>query len=151
MLAVTDNLTLVKGILDRMLVDVDLRPLLDGLAEDVVFGLATPDTDADAQYDGGKAAVHDYFTTLGDLVTFWRAKYFASGARVVVLIEERFTVQPAGLAADGEFALVFDLHDGRITRLLVLEDPTVLPVVAGEWHDYSGEDGACARVPMRAT
>ena len=31
--------------------------------------------------------------------------------------EERFTLQPSGLEAHGEFALLFDLRDGLITRL----------------------------------
>ena len=37
-----DNMALVKGILDRMLPSGDIRPLLDGLADDVVFAVAAP-------------------------------------------------------------------------------------------------------------
>jgi hypothetical protein len=42
MLVATDNLTLVKGILDRMLASGDIQPLLDGFADDVTFRVATP-------------------------------------------------------------------------------------------------------------
>jgi ketosteroid isomerase-like protein len=123
--AAVDNLALVKGILDRMLPSGDLRPLLDGLADDVVFTMATDDDGPDT-YQAGKAAVLDYFVNLGDLIAFWRVTYSSSGARVLVRGEERFTLQPSGLEAHGEFAMQFDFRDGLITRLLVVEDPEVL-------------------------
>ena len=123
MLVATDNLALVKGILERMLASGDIQPLLDGLAEDVRFTVATPHGSSD-QYQGtGKAAVLDYFGALGDLVTFWRVQYSWGGGRVVVRVEESFTIEPGGLAAGSELALLFELGDGWITRLLVVEDP----------------------------
>jgi ketosteroid isomerase-like protein len=125
--AAVDNLALVKGILDHMLSSGDLRPLLDGLADDVVFTVATPDDGPDTYQGAGKAAVLDYFVNLGDLIAFWRVTYSSSGARVLVRGEESFTLQPGGLEAHSEFALLFDLRDGLITRLLVVEDPPVLP------------------------
>jgi hypothetical protein len=45
-----------------------------------------------------------------------------------VLAEERFTIQPAGLAVCSELALIFDLHDGLITRLSIVENPSRLAV-----------------------
>jgi hypothetical protein len=122
----TDNLALIKGIVDRMLVSGDLRPLMDGLDEAVVFKVAAPDGSPDEAT--GKAAVLDYFEPLGDLITFWRASYSWRGTRVVVLAEERFTIQPAGLAICSELALIFDLHDGLITRLSIVENPSRLAV-----------------------
>lgn len=118
----TDNLALIKGIVDRLLVSGDLRPLLDSLDEAVVFTVATPDGGSDAAT--GKAAVLDYFEPLGDLITFWRARYSWQGARVIVLAEESFTIQPAGLVVRSELALIFDLHDGLITRLSIVENPS---------------------------
>jgi ketosteroid isomerase-like protein len=126
MLAAVDNLALVKGILDRMLPSGDLRPLLDGLADDVAFTVATPDDGPGTYLAAGKAAVLDYFANLGDLVAFWRVTYSSSDARVLVRGEESFILQPSGLAAHSEFALLFDLRDGLITRLLVAEDPQML-------------------------
>jgi ketosteroid isomerase-like protein len=121
--AAVDNLALVRGILDRMLPSGDLRPLLDGLADDVVLTVATPDDGPDTYHGAGKAAVLDYFGNLVDLFAFWRVTYSSRGARVLVRGEERFTLQPSGLEAHGEFALLFDLRDGLITRFLVVEDP----------------------------
>ncbi len=117
-----DNMALVKGILDRMLPSGDIRPLLDGLADDVVFAVAAPSGGPDTHEGTGKAAVLDYFVTLGDLVTFWQVKYSWNDARVIVQVEESFTVQPGGLASHSECTLLFDVHDGLITRLLVVEE-----------------------------
>jgi ketosteroid isomerase-like protein len=128
MRVMTDKLAVVKGIVDRVLVSGDLRPLVDGLAEDVVFELATPDGGPDEAT--GKAAVLDYFEPLRDLITFWRARYSWRGARVVVLAEESFTIQPAGLTVRSELALIFDLRDGLITRLAIVENPSL--AVRGE-------------------
>ena len=57
---------------------------------------------------------------------------------MVVMAEERFTIQPGGLAAQSELALIFDLRDGLITRLLVVEDPPAWepgPGVAAELQE----------------
>ena len=99
MLVVTDNLALVKRILDRMLASGDIQPLLDGLSEDVVFTVAAPRGGHEPYPGAGKAAVLDYFAALGDLVTFWRVRYSWGDARVVVRVEESFTIDPGGLAA----------------------------------------------------
>jgi ketosteroid isomerase-like protein len=134
MLVATDNLALVKGILDRMLASGDIQPLLDGLADDVTFTVATPHGSPDPYPGTGKAAVLDYFVALGDLVTFWRVQYSWGGGRVVVRVEESFTIEPGGLAADSELALLFELRDGLITRLLVVEDPPMSGGASEEWR-----------------
>ena len=136
MLVATDNLALVKGILDRMLASGDIQPLLDGLADDVMFTVATPQGSPDPYQGTGKAAVLDYFVALGDLVTFWRVQYSWGGARVVVRVEESFTIEPGGLAAHSELALLFELRDGLITRLLVVEDPPMSGGASEEWRTH---------------
>jgi hypothetical protein len=90
-----------------------------------VLTVAAPDSGPDEATS--KAAVLDYFEPLGDLITFWRARYSWRGARVVVLAEESFTIQPAGLAVRSELELIFDLRDGLITRLSIVESPSRLP------------------------
>jgi len=72
--------------------------------------------------------VADYFDGLGDLPAFWRMDEFsANGGRVIAWGDESFTVEGCGLEGETEFALVFDLRQGRITRLLVIEDLSFIP------------------------
>jgi hypothetical protein len=124
MAAVTDDLALVESLLRRMLPSGDIQPLLDALADDVVFTVVSPDGQADMRRAIGKAAVLEYFLTLGDLVTFWRVKQaWSDTARVIILAEESFTLQPGSLAAQRELALLFELSEGLITRLRIVDDP----------------------------
>ena len=139
MLAATHDLDLVQDILDRMLPSADVQPLLEHLADDVEFTVTAPDGGSDTHRGTGKAAVLDYFETLGDLIAFWQVKYSWSGGRVVVMAEENFTIQPCDLAAHSELALIFDVRDDLITRLLVVEDAPAL----------AGADGVPSREPVR--
>jgi hypothetical protein len=66
--------------------------------------------------------VVDYFTALGGLVAFWQMDYTARGDQVIAWGKESFTVEHCGLEGGCELALVFDLAEGTITRLLVIED-----------------------------
>jgi ketosteroid isomerase-like protein len=121
MSAVTHNLELIRDILDRMQAG-DVRPLGERLAPDAAFSVAGPDGCLSPHLGDGKQAALDYFAALGDIMTFWRVRYSGGGERVIVLGEERFTTQPAGLEADAEFALLFDIRGGLITQLVVIED-----------------------------
>src|SRR5262245_40916119 len=150
MLATTDNLALVKDILDRMLPSGDLQPLREGLADDVVFTVATPDGRAVASQGNGKDAILDYFESLGDMLGFWHARCSSSGARVIALIEERFTLEPGDMEVRSEFALLFDLRDGMITRLELVEESSTSTVAmpglrAGAGVKYSARASARVR------
>jgi ketosteroid isomerase-like protein len=127
MLSTIDNLALVKRMLDHTLATGSLQPLLDGLADDVVLAVTPPD-DVDPHEATGKDAVREYFQTAGDLMTFWRVQYSWNGDCVAVLAEESFTLEPGGLAAESQVALLFELRDGLIIRMLVAENPAMLPV-----------------------
>ena len=122
-----DNLAYVRSILDPMLESANPRLLLDHLADDVRFIVRGPGPEAVSPAVGGKAAVLEYFDTLGDLLCFWQASYMSSDGCVVARIEENYVLQPAGLAVRSELALIFELADGVIRGLLVLEDPTPAP------------------------
>jgi len=119
-LATSDNLSLIRGILDRMLDSGDTRHLVNRLAEDVEFS-------APAETGQGKAAVANYFNAIGPLATFWRVRYAWSGSRVAAMVEEQFTVVPGAIGADSRFTLVFDVHGGLITRLRVVEEQPNAP------------------------
>ena len=115
MLATRDNLSLIRGVLDRMLESGDVGHLMSRLAEDVEFS-------APSEAGWGKAAVADYFIAIGPVASFWRVRYAWSGPRVAAMVEERFTVVPGAIGADSRFTLLFDVHGGLITRLRVVEE-----------------------------
>jgi len=116
-----DDMTAVRRAVDRLLAGA-LGPLLDLLAEDVELELATGGDVPACSKEAGKQPVVDYFSALGGLVAFWQVDYTATGGQVIAWGRESFTVEHCGLEGACEFALVFALSQGKITRLLVIED-----------------------------
>jgi hypothetical protein len=51
---------------------------------------------------------------------------------VAVLAEESFTVEPGGLEAESHVALLFELRNGLIVRLLVVEHAEAR-VIGSRW------------------
>lgn len=116
-----DDMTAVRRAVDRLL-DGDPGPLLDLLAEDVELEVHDGGVAPEHRVDRGKQAVADHFTGLGELVAFWQIDYGATDGQVIAWGKESFTLEPCDLEAECDFALVFDLVEGRIVRLLVIED-----------------------------
>jgi ketosteroid isomerase-like protein len=122
-----DELTAVRRAVDR-LVSGALAPLIELLANDVEFEVASGGDAPGCRKHSGQQAVADYFDGLGDLPAFWRMDEFsANGGRVIAWGDESFTVERCGLEGETEFALVFDLRQGRVTKLLVIEDLSFIP------------------------
>ena len=115
------DMTEVRRAVDRLL-EGDLEPMLDLLAEDVEFEVAVGGGDCTRTTAWGKKPVAEYFEGLGGVVAFWQIDYGATGEQVVAWGKESFTVEHCELEGGCEFALVFDLFDGRISRFLVVED-----------------------------
>jgi ketosteroid isomerase-like protein len=99
-----------------------LEPLLDLVAEDVEFEVDVSGDGPGSWSGSGAQAVVDYFTALGALPAVWQIDYGAAAGQVIVWGKERFTINGCLLEGEREFALVFDLADGRIVRLVVIED-----------------------------
>ena len=122
-----DELIGVRGAVDRLVAGA-LAPLHDLLAEDVEFEVASGGDAPGCRKVSGKQAVIDYFDALGDLPAFWRIEeYSAIDGRVIAWGEESFTVDGCGLEGGTEFALVFDVREDVVTRLLVIEDLSFIP------------------------
>lgn len=117
-----NNAALIQQVLDEALGTLDFRSLADRLADDVVFEVTPPEGVSPPAEARGRQAVLDYFTSLGDIVTFWRVRCFGDGERVVVVGAERFTIPPYGITLGGEFALLLTVCNGLITRFLILEE-----------------------------
>jgi hypothetical protein len=116
-----DDIAVVRGAVDRILLG-DLQPMLDLLAEDTAFCVAVGGDEPICLEDSGKQPVVDYFTSLSGLVTFWQIDYTARRDQLIAWGKESFTVENCELQGGCEFALVFDLADGIITRFLIVEE-----------------------------
>jgi ketosteroid isomerase-like protein len=99
-----------------------VEPLLDLLAQDVEFEVDGRCDVPGGWRGSGTQAVVDYFTSLGALTAFWQIDYSPVDGQVIAWGKESFTIQGCELEGETEFALVFDLADGRIVRLVVIED-----------------------------
>ena len=115
------DMTALRQAVDQLL-GGRLGPLLELLAEDVEFEVAGGG-DVPRRWTGsGTQAVVDYFSALGALTAFWQIDYGAADGQVIAWGKESFTIQGSGLEGACEFALVFELFEGRIVQLLVIED-----------------------------
>ncbi|MGH8984938.1 MAG: nuclear transport factor 2 family protein [Acidimicrobiia bacterium] len=117
----TDSIALLQSIwgpLERGESD-DSQPFFDALAEDVVFTLSVGEV-------RGKQAVIDYFVNASATMEFnpfvRPLEYYGDGDRVVILGDEIFRVKESGATHRAEWAWVVDVHDGRITRILGMQD-----------------------------
>jgi ketosteroid isomerase-like protein/uncharacterized cupin superfamily protein len=117
----TDNVALMRriwGPLERGESD-DFGPFFDALADDVVFELPVGEL-------RGKAALIDYFAHSSALLEanpFVRPlEYIANGDRVVILGDETFRAKENGASHRAEWAWVHDIRDGRIARIVAIQD-----------------------------
>jgi len=97
----------------------DLQPFFDAMADDVVLETSVGGV-------RGKQAVIGYFAHAAAALEFnifvRPLEYFGDGNRVVQVGGEIFTVKETGATHEAEWAWVFDVHDGRITRILAIMD-----------------------------
>jgi ketosteroid isomerase-like protein len=111
-----DNFTSAKSIFEAE----DFQPLLDRLANDVVFKAAIPEGTPITGEFRGKQAVVDYFANLEDVAEFRQEKpleFFGGGQRVVALGDDSFEIKKSGVTARSEYATVVDFRDGLITSM----------------------------------
>jgi ethanolamine utilization protein EutQ len=95
------------------------QPFFDALADDVVF--KTPVGEL-----RGKQAVVDYFVGAGETMEFRPfdapLEYFRDGDRVVIVGDETFRVKRTGATHHADWAWIYDVRDGLITRIKAIED-----------------------------
>jgi ethanolamine utilization protein EutQ len=116
----TDNVALLRSIWDPIeRGESDMQPFFDALADDVVFELPVGKL-------RGRQAVIDYFASGSATIKFdpfvKPLEYFGDGDRVVQVGDETFTVKETGITHQAGWAWVFDVHDGRITRIVGIQD-----------------------------
>jgi ketosteroid isomerase-like protein len=119
-----ENIAFARSVLETE----DWPRLIDRLADDVVFRVTIPDGTPVSGEFRGKQAVVDHLLNLGNLLEFHQEKpleYFGNGERVVVLGQETVEIKKNGVKVPhSEYATVFDLQDGLVTRLSVIQDMT---------------------------
>jgi ketosteroid isomerase-like protein len=121
-----DNMQLAKSLLEAE----DWQPLIDHLADDVVFKATIPDGTPISGEFRGKEAVAQHLVSLPNVLEFrleQPQEYFGSGERVVVLGKESVEIKKNGVPVpSSDYATVLDFRDGLITRFLVIQDLTAV-------------------------
>jgi ethanolamine utilization protein EutQ len=97
----------------------DFQPFYDAFAEDIVFTTSMGEV-------RGKEAAIGYFKHASETMEFdifvRPLRYFGDGNRVVQVGRETFRVKETGKTHEADWAWVYDVEDGRITRILGIED-----------------------------
>jgi ketosteroid isomerase-like protein len=117
-----DNVSLAKTLMESE----DWQPLVDHLAEDVVFRVTIPEGTPISGELRGKQAMVNHLMNLGALLEFRQEtplEYYGNGDRVVVLGQETVEVKKSGVTVrHSEYATVLDFRGDLITRFLVIQD-----------------------------
>jgi ethanolamine utilization protein EutQ len=117
----SDGVALLRSIYDPLErgESHDFQPFYDAFAEDIVL------TTSMGEVRGKRAAI-GYFVHASATMEFdiflRPLEYFGEGDRVVQVGRERFRVKETGKTHEADWAWVYDIEDGRITRILGIED-----------------------------
>jgi ethanolamine utilization protein EutQ len=117
----SDALALLRSIYDPLErgESRDFQPFYAAFAEDIVLTTAVGEL-------RGKAAVTAYFSKAAETMEFDISlrplEYFGDGNRVVQVGRELFRVKETGKTHEADWAWVYEVEDGRITRILGIED-----------------------------
>jgi ketosteroid isomerase-like protein len=97
----------------------DVAGVLDRLSDDIEWRIAGPSELPYAGIHRGRNEVARFFETFGrvaEFEVFEPQEYFAKEDKVVVLGHERQRVKTTGQVVETEWAMVFVVREGRITR-----------------------------------
>ena len=97
----------------------DVAGVLERLSDDIEWRVAGPSELPYAGVHRGRDEVARFFQTFGqaaEFEVFEPQEYLAKGEKVVVLGRERQRIKATGQRVETEWAMVFVLGDGRITK-----------------------------------
>lgn len=123
-----ENLRTVQGIFEAF-GRGDIPGLLDMVTDDVQWIVSGPDT---VPYFGerrGRAGVTDFFVQLGSNVEFQRfepQEFVAQGDKVAVTGSERGLVKTTGRSFDNDWAMLFTVGGGKVSRLRIYENSAAI-------------------------
>ena len=116
-----DPVALLRSIYDPLErgESADFQPWYDAFDEDIVLTTSMGEA-------RGKQAVIGYFSKAAETMEFdifvRPLQYFGDGNRVVQVGRETFRVKETGKTREADWAWVYDFEDGRITRILGIQD-----------------------------
>jgi len=103
----------------------DIPALLGAVADDVEWSIAGPPEVPHAGKRRGREEVARFFPVLAETEEFLQfepREYIAQGDQVVVLGFLRSRVRATGRTYDNEWAMVWTVKDGKVTRFRTYED-----------------------------
>jgi hypothetical protein len=112
------NVRVVEGMFSS-LERGDIQGVLDRLSDDIEWRIAAPSELPYAGIHRGRDEVARFFRTFGETAefeVFEPREYLAKENKVVVLGHERQRIKSSGQVVETDWAMVFVLRDGRITR-----------------------------------
>src|SRR5687768_11220805 len=101
-----DNADLLKWIFEELDRVMDVKPMLDHMAEDVVWKVTIPDGTPLSGEFRGKQAVAGYFAKLPEIAEFQqlrRLEFIDHGDQVIVLGEDSILVKKTGETFRSEY------------------------------------------------
>jgi ketosteroid isomerase-like protein len=137
-----DNIALAKSIFEAE----DFQPLLDRLADDVVFKATIPRGTSIGGEFRGKRVVIDYFANLGEVATYRQEKpleFFGGSEASSCWATTASRSRKSGTTARHENAIVADFRDGLITSILMIQD--LLAIAEAYRTDSRADYGAVGR------
>ena len=115
----------------------DMAGVLDRLSDEIEWRVAGPSELPYAGTHRGRGEVAKFFQTFdqaAEFEVFEPREYLAKGDKVVALGHERQRIKATGRVVETDWAMVFVVRDGRITRFRNYVDT----------RDVSGHDGPSA-------
>jgi ketosteroid isomerase-like protein len=107
----------------------DIPGVLDHVAEDAAWNAPGPSAVSYYGERRGHSGATEFFVQLGtnvDFESFEPGAFIAEGDQVVVLGRERGRVKATGKTFDNEWALVFTLGGGKVTRFQCYENTSAV-------------------------
>ena len=128
---IVDNVAIVKHIYEELLTKGSTQAFLDAFAEDGVMQTTAPeDTPMGGEFRG-KEGVARYLALSSELAEIQALEIrdiIAHGDKVILLGYEKARITANGKMFASDWAAVFDMVDGKIARLLVIEDCSELTI-----------------------
>jgi ketosteroid isomerase-like protein len=126
-----NNVAIIKNIYEELMTTGSTQAFVDAFAEDGILQLTIPrDTPMGGAFHG-KAELLRYLALSNEMTEILALEVrdiIGQGDKVVLLGHERLRIKTNDKIFASEWAAVFDMVDGRIARLTLIEDCSELTI-----------------------